>query len=153
MGDTENKEVTNGDSPSFVKRVLNRLNATYIALLVIAGVIVAVFFVEDRYTSSSEAAELYDKACQQDRVIVAEMKNNMYKIENAVIEQLEQFSIKQDQRYLDELYRRKMLYERLLREDPDDQFLRDEYEAIQEDIKRIRRDIEEMRFRINSTSP
>lgn len=104
-------------------------------------VIASVYFIEDRYTKKSEAAELFVKACKEDAVIVAKLKKDMSESEQIIVDQLQQFSHKQDKRYLDELYRRKILYKRLIENSPDDETLREEYEIILDDIKAMREQI------------
>lgn len=127
------------DSKFSLKKIIPVI--TSIILVVVASI----YFIEDRYTKKVETQEIFKKACDRDKIMHVQINAELYKLENIVLSQLERFSMKQDQRYLDELYRRKILYERMLEKDPDNKFLKDEYESIKEDIKRLRKYLEEQR--------
>lgn len=120
-------------------------NIVTIICPLIAIIIGAVYFMEDRYYKRVEAAELYTKACTQDELIITKLSSKMSESEILLVQQLEQFSVKQDARYLDELHRRRLLYERLIEQNPDDQSLKDEHRSILEDIKRMREELSRTR--------
>jgi len=116
------------------------LSLKFIGLLIpiITFVCGAVYFVDDRYYKTAEASSF-------SRELKEDTQNALDKTELILAGQLQQHSIKQDTRYLDNLYKRKELYKRLMTKDPDDESLKEEYHIILEDIQHIRGELTKSR--------
>ena len=109
-----------------------------IILPILIGLATAIYFIDDRYYKTVEASS-FSKTLKEDT------KNALDKTEILLAGQLQQYSVKQDARYLDDLYRRKALYKKFIEKDPDDVFLKEEYRMILEDIKRVRGELTKTR--------
>lgn len=93
-------------------------------VVVIGSIIAAVWAVEDRYQTNVHADEMYQQTIK-------------------TIDQLQQkMNYNADVRLYDQLIERKFLYKKLIKQNPNDQDLKEEYQQIIDAIKRVKERIE-----------
>lgn len=96
-------------------------------VIVVSSVIAAIWAFEDRYQTKANANEIRQQTIQ-------------------TIDQLQQkINYDADVRLFDQLIQRKFLYKRLIKQNPNDQDLREEYQQILDAIKRVKERLEEHR--------
>lgn len=116
---------------SFADKVKKNKWASASAIVgLIVSVITAVWLFEDRYFTTAKAVELENRT-----------KTRVEFIEQQIVQSLQQFQMRQDSILLDDLYRRKALYEHLMRQFPNNEDLKREYESINEEIEMLRDNI------------
>jgi outer membrane PBP1 activator LpoA protein len=96
-------------------------------VVVIVSIIGGVWAFEDRYQTKANANEVQQQTVK-------------------TIDQLQQkINYDADVRLYDQLIQRKFLYKRLIKQNPNDQDLREEYQQILDAIKRVKERLEEHR--------
>jgi len=96
-------------------------------VVVISSIIAAIWAFEDRYQTKANADEMQQQTVK-------------------TIDQLQQkINYDADVRLFDQLIQRKFLYKKLIKQNPNDQDLREEYQQILDAIKRVKERLEEHR--------
>lgn len=102
-----------------------------ILVTVVIAVFGGVYFVDDRYFKTVEAAEL-------SKTITTKIDNDLSKTELVVAGALQRIMVEQRTIRLDDLYRRSILYKDLIQKDPNNEFFREEYNRILKDIENVK---------------